>query len=99
MIVYEVDLDIDAAIADAYGAWLHAHVAEMLSLPGFEAAEVFVVADPPPARLQLCVHYRMRDDEALQAYLRDHAPRMRTDGLARFGDRFHASRRILAPLR
>lgn len=99
MIVYEVNLDVEDAIADVYRAWLHAHVAEMLALPGFESAEIFAVADAPPGRLQFCVHYRLRDDDALQAYLRDHAPRMRADGLARFGDRFRASRRILAPLR
>ena len=36
--------------------------------------------------------------DALQAYLRDHAPRMREDGLARFGGRFRAQRRVLHTL-
>ena len=33
--------------------------------------------------------------EAFDAYLRDHAPAMRADGVARFGTRFRAERRVL----
>lgn len=96
-VVYEVNLDVDAAIAGAYRAWLDAHVAAMLALPGFVGARVLDVVDPPPApgRAAWCVHYALRDDAALDAYLREHAPRMREEGLQRFGDRFRASRRVL----
>ena len=97
MIVYEVNIAVDADIAAAYRDWLQAHVAEMLSLPGFTGAEVFevVVSPPDPARQSLCVHYRLRDQAALDDYLRDHAPRMRNDGVSHFGTRFRASRRVL----
>lgn len=96
-LVYEVNLEVDAGIADAYRTWLREHVAEMLSLPGFTGAETFELRDPPPppGRIAFCVQYRMTGDDALQAYLRDHAPRMRADGIARFGERFSASRRVL----
>lgn len=43
------------------------------------------------------MHYVLRDAAALDAYLHEHAPRMRADGVARFGDRFRASRRVLRP--
>ena len=97
LIVYEVNVEIDAAIEDAYRAWLRDHVDAMLSLPGFTGADVFDVVDPPPApqRAHLCVQYRLVDDAALQAYLRDHAQRMRADGVSRFGDRVRATRRVL----
>jgi len=45
-----------------------------------------------------CVRYRLRDRAALDAYLHDHAPRMRAEGIERFGDAFRAERRILVPL-
>ena len=45
-----------------------------------------------------CVRYRLRDRAALDAYLHDHAPRMRAEGIERFGDAFRAERRILMPL-
>jgi len=100
-VVYEVNLETDAAIGSAYRAWLQGHVRELLALPGFVAAQVYEVADPPPSagRLSLCVQYRLRDQAALDAYLREHAPRMRADGVARFGDRFRATRRVLRPVR
>ncbi|MBS0226792.1 MAG: DUF4286 family protein [Proteobacteria bacterium] len=97
-VVYEVNLDVDAAIADAYLAWLRDHVAEILGLPGFLDARIFAVEDPPPGRILWCVHYRVRSRAALQDYFDHHAAAMRGDGILRFGDRFSASRRILEPL-
>lgn len=96
-VVYEVNLDIDAGIIDAYRAWLNGHVEEILALPGFIDARTFEVREPAPTtgRTALCVQYRLRDMAALDTYLREHAPQMRADGVARFGDRFRASRRIL----
>lgn len=97
MIIYEVNLDVEAAIAEEYRAWLAEHIAHMLELPGFTGAASFEVTDPAPApdRIVFCVQYHMRDQAALDAYLRDHATRMRADGATRFGERFRASRRVL----
>jgi hypothetical protein len=98
-VIYEVNLDLDAAIAGDYRHWLEAHVRELLALPGFEAARILEVCEPLPAagRVGLCVQYTLRDRAALEAYFRDHAPRLRAQGLARFADRFSASRRVLVP--
>jgi len=96
MVTYEVNLQVDAAIAGEYRAWLRAHVAELLALPGFVDATVFDVHAPvEPGRAGLCVHYRLRDRAALERYLAEDAPRMREQGLARFGGRFSATRRVL----
>lgn len=96
-VIYEVNLDVEAGIAADYRAWLHDHVAQMLALPGFIDARVTEVLDPPPApgRVVFCVHYRLRDEAALQDYFDRHAAAMRGDGMARFGDQFRASRRVL----
>lgn len=100
-VIYEVDVEIDSAIAADYRDWLRGHVAEMLELPGFGSAKVYDVVDPAPSAgcIRLCVQYRLRDRDALDAYLREHAPRMRADGVARFGDRFRAQRRVLTAVR
>jgi hypothetical protein len=97
MIVYTVELDVDAALAAEYLPWLRAHVEEMLGLPGFEGAEIFERLDPAPepGRVAYSVHYRLRDRAAFEAYLREHAPRMREAGLRAFGDRVHARRGLL----
>lgn len=96
-IVYEVNVEVDAEIAAAYRTWLRAHIAEILALPGFVDARTFEVRDPAPTagRIALCVQYRLTGTAALDAYLREHAPRLRADGVARFGERFRAQRRVL----
>ncbi len=100
-IVYEVNIEVDAAAHDDYRLWLRDHIAEILALPGFTGAKIFDVLEPPPSagRIGLCVQYAMKDRESFDDYLRHHAPRLRADGVARFGDRFQTSRRVLRDTR
>jgi hypothetical protein len=100
VIAYEVNLFVQGEIAAAFREWLDAHVREIVALPGFLGAEIFERREPagPEGELALCVQYRLRDAAALEDYFREHAPRMRADGLARFGADFRAERRVLAPL-
>jgi hypothetical protein len=100
-VIYEVNIEVDAAAHDEYRVWLRDHIAEILALPGFKGAKMFEVLEPPPSagRIGLCVQYALRDRAALDDYLRDHAPRLRADGVARFGDRFQANRRVLRATR
>jgi hypothetical protein len=99
-VVYDVDLEVEVAIVAEYRDWLRGHVAAMLALPGFHGAQVLEVLDPAPAPgfAGLCVQYRLEDEAACAAYLREHSPRMRAEGQARFGGRFQATRRVLRPL-
>jgi hypothetical protein len=99
-VVYEVNIDLDATLRAEYLHWLAAHVAEICALPGFTGAQILEVTDPPaaPGRAGLCVQYRLVGPGALGAYLDEHAPRLRAEGVARFGGHFSASRRVLAAL-
>lgn len=97
MILYAVELEMDAALRDEYLAWLRGHAAEMRALPGFVGAEIMVPVEPPPpeGRWIVCAHYRLRDWAAWDDYLAIQAARMRAAGQARFGDRVKATRRVL----
>lgn len=97
MIAYVVELEMDIALRDEYLAWLDGHVDEMLALPGFTGAEIFIRSEPPPpaGRFIVQAHYRLRDRAAWDDYLAHHAARMREAGLARFGEGVHAARTIL----
>lgn len=97
-VIYEVNLWVDRAIAAEYRTWLDEHIRRMRALPGFTSAVLYEVREPtPPAgQVTFSVRYRLRDQAALDAYLAEHAARMRADGAARFGDRFRAERRVLA---
>jgi hypothetical protein len=96
-VIYEVNLEIDRHIEFEYRSWLQVHIAEILALPGFVSAQCLARVEPAAqaGRLALCVQYRLTDRASLEAYLELHAPRLRADGVARFGGRFEASRRVL----
>lgn len=95
-VIYEVELDVDPAIGAQFDTWLDDHVREMLALPGFIDAEILSPDDAAADRHIRVTRYRLASRADLDRYLHEDAPRMRADGLARFGDRFSASRRILA---
>lgn len=99
MVIYEVNLSVESSIADAYAAWLAPHIEEVLSVDGFTHADWWIVEPDGEegSRVQWCVQYHVKSRNALATYLRDHAERLRGDGLARFGGRFEATRRVLVP--
>ena len=94
MILYEVRLSVERTIEAEYRAWLEHHIQAMLSLPGFEGAEL-LREEGSAERAVFVAHYWLRDRVALETYLRDHAAAMRDDGIARFGNLFTADRRVL----
>ncbi len=97
-VIYQVELDIDPGIATDFDAWLAAHVEEMLAVSGFVHAEI--LADDEGAAdgewLRRTVQYRVANREALEHYFAHDAERMRAKGIARFENRFTATRRILS---
>ncbi len=104
MLIYEVNLTVEAGAAPEFSAWLREHIREMLKLDGFEAAAWYVRSDDPGALPEgdaptgprrWTVHYQVESCDRLQAYFDTHAARMRQDGLDRFEGRFSADRRIL----
>jgi hypothetical protein len=60
------------------------HIADVIAA-GAVSGEVIVLDTEPgqPARVQS--RYTFANRAAFDAYVRDHAPRLRADGLARFG--------------
>ena len=96
-VLYEVNLEAEAGIEAPFDTWLRDHIADVLQFDGFLSAEVLDDdAEAPAGRVRRTVLYRLRDRAALDAYLQDHAPRMRQQGVEKFGDRYSAHRRVLA---
>jgi hypothetical protein len=94
-ITYEVALEPDAEILGDFEAWLEYHVDEMLALPGFTGASIHKAENPDNGAALRVVRYQLADRAALARYLEEHAPRMRAEGISRFGGRFRATRRIV----
>ncbi|GGI88040.1 DUF4286 family protein [Legionella impletisoli] len=97
MIIYEVNLVIDDDVFAEFGVWLKKHIAEMLQFKGFVKANLLKeeseALDP---QQKLTVQYYVRERNALEHYLLNHAPKMREEGLRRFNTKFSVSRRILS---
>lgn len=95
MIIYEVNLTIDATIYTAFQIWLKQHVQEMLLFPGFIKASLLKPEDEEILGYEkLTVQYLLKDRKDLDHYFKEFALQMRADGINRFQDKFSATRRI-----
>ncbi len=96
-VLYEVDYQAEAAIEGPFDTWLRDHTADVLQFDGFLSAELLDDDTAAPAgQIRRLVQYRLRNRAALETYLREHAPRMRAQGVEKFGERYSAQRRVLA---
>lgn len=96
MVIYEVNLSIDADIYPQYHLWLKKHAKEMLEFPGFIQARILKPENEQSANKdELVVQYKLESREALNNYFTEFAPKMRQEGLNLFKDKFSAKRRVL----
>jgi hypothetical protein len=72
----------DTPTRDLYEAWLLGGHVEQVRAGGAETAQVVRLSEPPMA---VQTRYEFASEAAFERYLRDHAPALRADGLARFG--------------
>ncbi|MDX1836976.1 DUF4286 domain-containing protein [Legionella taurinensis] len=99
MLIYEVNLTVEVAIVEAFMGWLKPHIQELLGFEGFLNAMVSMDSESQTSeRRTLVVHYYLASEDHYHNYIRDHAPRMRQDGIDRFGSQFTATRRVLTVL-
>jgi len=106
MITYEVRLKVNSEIKKAFEEWLQLHIKEMIGIDGFTGADLFTSHLVNSVKnefdddfvvhyyLNNVVHYYLNNEEDLEMYLKDHAPRMREDGLRRFKNQFSAQRNV-----
>ncbi|MEO8000796.1 MAG: DUF4286 family protein [Arenimonas sp.] len=96
IVIYEVNVFVQRDIESEYREWLLGHIEEIIALPGFLDAHCFDVQQEATAdSVAICMQYRLESQAALDDYFARHAPRLRADGIDRFGDRFKANRRVL----
>ncbi|MEN9359745.1 MAG: hypothetical protein RL095_1280 [Verrucomicrobiota bacterium] len=98
MLVYEVTATVPLSDEIRYRAWLRRHIAEIFALPGFTGVKTWQVQDAPAGCFRSCCQYSLSSPEALQNYLRDHAPRLREEAMSLFGASLSAERRVMHDL-
>lgn len=95
MILYEVNLSVEAAILNDFEKWLDAHIRQILKIDGFIGAEWWRDTANHGGNTSFIVQYRIADEEKMDFYLKLHAPKLRDDAVKQFENHFSATRRIL----
>jgi len=73
----------DAAVAEEWIAWLReSHLADVCAAGALDAEIIRMDSEAATCRCQVRYHFSSR--QAFDAYQRDHAPRLRAEGLKRF---------------
>ena len=93
MIIYNVTLNIDDSVHDEWLMWIKDHIPKVLSTGKFDKATLTkVLVEEDMGGQTYSVQYRSYSREALDAYYREDADRLRKDGMTKFGDKILAFR-------
>jgi hypothetical protein len=94
MILYNVTIQLDPSISDAWLAWMkEEHIPEVMSTGLFTEAKCWQLLDHQEgAGVTYAVQYLSPDRAMYQQYIDEHAPILRKKGMDKWGDRFIAFR-------
>lgn len=93
MYIYNVTLNIDESIHQEWLDWIKEHIPQVLSTGHFSDAKLSrVLVEEEMGGVTYSVQYRAKTREDLDNYYKNHADRLRQDGLKRFADKVLAFR-------
>jgi len=93
MIIYNVTINIDESIHTEWLSWIKEHIPQVLATGKFTEAKLTkVLVEEDLKEITYSVQYRATSREALDAYYREDADRLRKDGLSKFADKMLAFR-------
>jgi len=88
MIIYNVTSNIDESIEAEWLIWIKAHIPKVLSTGKFEKATLSkVLVEEDMGGVTYSVQYRSYSREALDAFHREDADRLREEGMKKFADK------------
>ena len=93
MIIYNVTIALDESIQDEWLIWIKEHIPHVLATGKFKEAKLTKVLDGDAlGGITYAVQYRAFSRESLDAYYKEDAARLRSEGLKKFGDKMLAFR-------
>jgi len=93
MIIYNVTANIDDSIHNEWLTWVKEHIPQVLATGKFEKATLTkVLVEEEKGSHTYSIQYRSYSREALDAYYKEDAERLRTDGFKKFADKMLAFR-------
>jgi hypothetical protein len=93
MYIYNVTVNIDDSIHDEWLLWIKEHIPQVLSTGKFEKATLTkVLVEEDMGGQTYSIQYRTYSREALDAYYKEDADKLRTEGMKKFADKTLAFR-------
>lgn len=93
MIIYNVTANIDESIHDEWLLWIKEHIPKVLATGKFDKATLTkVLVEEDMGGLTYSIQYRSYSREALDAYYREDAEKLRNEGMKKFADKMLAFR-------
>jgi len=93
MIIYNVTVNIDQSVHDEWLTWIKNHIPQVLATGKFDKATLTkVLVEEDMGGVTYSIQYRSHSREALDAYYKEDAEKLRNDGLKKFADKVLAFR-------
>ena len=93
MYIYNITINVDQSIHNEWLTWIKEHIPQVLATGKFiEAKLTKVLVEEEMGGTTYSVQYRAKSREALDAYYKEDAEKLRQDGLMRFADKMLAFR-------
>jgi hypothetical protein len=93
MYIYNVTANIDESIHDEWLIWIKDHIPRVLATGKFDKATLTkVLVEEDMGGLTYSIQYRSYSREALDAYYREDANKLRQESTAKFADKMLAFR-------
>lgn len=93
MIIYNVTVNIEESIHEQWLIWIKEHIPQVLATGKFDKATLTkVLVEENMDEVTYSIQYRSYSREALDAYYREDAEKLRADGMKKFADKMLAFR-------
>ena len=92
MYIYNVTINIEQSIEDEWLIWIKEHIPQVLGTGKFEKATLTKVLVEEAEGVTYSIQYRSYSREALDAYYKEDANKLRSEGLKKFADKMLAFR-------
>jgi len=96
MLLYNVTLILEEAIADEWLIWMkEVHIPEVMATGKFVSHRLLKVVDSPNEGVTYCAQYIAKNEAEYNEYQEVHAPALQAKTLERFENKFVAYRSLM----
>lgn len=93
MYIYNVTINVDKSIHSEWLTWMQSHIPDVLNTGKFVSAKMTqVLVEEEMGGITYSVQYTAKTREDLDAYYKEDADKLRTDGMKKFANKMLAFR-------